>query len=116
MAIERRINLRLPVVWKATITRLNGEQIPGSTDNVARDGLNVILSKSIGVGESVTIDLVTKCAGQTCYFRMQGITVYIDPLQNNLGIAVGVALQSSDQRFEALVIDLESKHTGLSQP
>ncbi|HEY5717927.1 MAG TPA: hypothetical protein VIS52_05480 [Motiliproteus sp.] len=114
MAIERRANLRVPVVWKATITRLSGEQILGSTDNVARDGLNIILSKSLGVGESVTIDLVTKCAGQTCYFRMQGATVYIDPLQSNLGVAVGVALHSPDQRFEALVIELEQQHAGQS--
>jgi len=107
MGFERRTHLRLPVVWKATVTRINGEQLPGSTDNVARDGLNVILPKSLVLGEPVTVDVVTQCSGRTCYFRMQGVAVYTDSLQANLGTAVGLRLLEPDPGFEALILTLE---------
>lgn len=103
MASERRQYARIPVVWKATITRLNGEQLPGSTDNISADGINVILTKDLVIGEPVTVDLVTHgSAGLGCY-RLQGVAVYLDPLNGNLGVATGLRLLQSDTAYDALV-------------
>jgi len=112
MTFERRKHLRMPVVWKATVRRISGEQLPGSTDNVSRDGLNVILPKALLLGEPVTIDVITQCLGQTCYFRLDGVIVYAEALADNLGVAVGLRLLQPDGRYEALIGALEQGPSG----
>ena len=92
MVVERRMMYRLQVVWKATITRLNGEQLSGSTDNVSEKGMNVILEKQLVMGEPVKIEVVSKCTGQLCYFTLDAVIVYNDSLEFNLGTAVGLRL------------------------
>ncbi len=96
MITEQRQKTRLNVVWKATLTRLNGEQLPGSTDNVSEDGMNVILDKELVMGEPVRIEVVSKCTGQLCHFRLEGVIVYNRPLGSNMGIAVGLRLMQPD--------------------
>ncbi|WP_207062394.1 PilZ domain-containing protein [Motiliproteus sp. SC1-56] len=108
MAIDRRGFSRLHVVWKATLTRLNGEQFPGSTDNVSQDGLNVIVDCSLVLGEPIKVDLVSPCRGRTCFFRLDGVVVYDKPLGNNLGRAVGLRLLEADPNYLRLVRQLEA--------
>ncbi len=92
MNINRRNQCRLHVVWKATLTRLNGEQLPGSTDNVSESGMNVILGKALVMGEPVRVEVVSKCTGQLCYFTLDGVIVYNHGLESNMGTAVGLRL------------------------
>ncbi|WP_210397027.1 PilZ domain-containing protein [Motiliproteus sediminis] len=103
MISERRQHARIPVVWKATITRLNGEQLLGSTDNVSVDGINVILNRDLVLGEPVRVDVVTRCAAGVGCFRLQGVAVYVESLQHNLGVAVGLRLLDVDGRYSQLV-------------
>lgn len=103
MISERRRHGRIPVVWKATITRLNGEQLLGSTDNVSVDGINVIINRELVIGEPVRVDVVTRCATGIGCFRLQGVAVYVDPLNDNLGVATGLRLMDVDGRYTQLV-------------
>ncbi|MEH6822950.1 MAG: PilZ domain-containing protein [Motiliproteus sp.] len=103
MGTERRGIGRVRVVWKATLTRLNGEQLPGSTDNVSVDGVNVIVAKPLLVGESVRIDIISICPQGTCYFRLQGVAVYSRMLDLNLGSAVGLRLIDPVDSYARLV-------------
>ena len=107
MVNERRGYHRAQVVWKATLTRLNGEQLPGSTDNVSSDGLNVILDKELVLGEPVRIDIVTPCRHGTCFFKLDGVIVYSNALEHNLGNAVGLKLLEPDTRYLQLVEALD---------
>ncbi|MEH6625136.1 MAG: PilZ domain-containing protein [Motiliproteus sp.] len=99
MNTNRRKLCRLHVVWKATLTRLNGEQLPGSTDNVSEVGMNVILNKTLVMGEPVRVEVVSKCSGQLCYFRLDGVIVYNHDLDSSLGIAVGLRLMDPCQQY-----------------
>lgn len=112
MTDERRGYPRLHVVWKATVTRLNGEQLAGSTDNVSRDGLNVIVDRSLVLGEPVRVDIVSSCRGRTCYFRLEGVIVYDHRLESNLGHAIGLRLLEPDNHYLHLVQDLEPEGAG----
>ena len=105
---EQRGYPRLHVVWKATVTRLNGEQLAGSTDNVSREGMNVIVDRSLVLGEPVRVDLVSAChGGQTCYFRLQGVIVYDRCLESRLGHAIGLRLLDPGNGYLHLVQGLE---------
>ncbi|MCW8887110.1 MAG: PilZ domain-containing protein [Motiliproteus sp.] len=92
METEKRQQCRLHVVWKATLTRLNGEQLPGSTDDVSESGMNVILDKELVMGEPVSVEVVSKCTGQLCYFMLDGVIIYNRDLDSNMGFAVGLRL------------------------
>lgn len=98
---------RIHVVWKATLTRLNGEQLPGSTDNVSIDGVNVIVPKPLVLGEPVQIDIITSCRHGTCYFKLQGVTVYSRVLDLNLGNAIGLQLLDPLDSYAQLVRSLD---------
>lgn len=107
-ANERRGFWRLHVVWKAMITRLNGEQLAGSTDNVSQAGLNVIVDRPLLLGEPVRVDIVSSChGGQTCYFRLEGVIVYDHRLESNLGHAIGLRLIDPGIGYLHLVEELE---------
>ncbi len=99
MNINRRNQCRLHVVWKATLTRLNGEQLPGSTDNVSESGMNVILGKSLVMGEPVRVEVVSKCTGRLCYFTLDGVIIYNHDLDSNMGTAVGLRLLDPEQNY-----------------
>lgn len=103
MDTQRRGVGRVRVVWKATLTRLNGEQLPGSTDNVSADGVNVIVAKPLVLGEPVQIDIITRCQHGTCYFKLQGVAVYSRSLELNLGNAVGLRLLKPVDSYTRLV-------------
>ncbi|WP_421866797.1 PilZ domain-containing protein [Motiliproteus sp.] len=105
---ERRRHSRLSVTWKATIVRLNGEKLPGSTDNVAPDGLNVILSKELVLGEPVRIELVTPRCHGTRFFKLDAVIVYSRQLEHNLGHAVGVRLLQPGQCYQQCLLQLET--------
>ncbi len=98
---------RVPVVWKATLVRLNGEHLSGSTDNVSAEGLNVIVAKELVVGEPVRVDIVTPCRHGTCFFKLDGVVVYLQPLQQNLGYAVGFKLLQPVPPYVQLVQSLD---------
>ena len=101
MDAEGRSIDRVHVVWKATLTRLNGEQLPGSTDNVSEQGMNVILGKALVVGEPVQIEVVSKCTGMVCYFTLEAVIVYSNFLDSRLGSAIGLRLlKPCDQYIE----------------
>ncbi|OMH28366.1 PilZ domain-containing protein [Motiliproteus sp. MSK22-1] len=101
MVTESRSIDRVHVVWKATLTRLNGEQLPGSTDNVSEQGMNVILGKALVVGEPVRVEVVSKCTGMICYFTLEGEIIYSNFLESRLGSAIGLRLlKPSDQYIE----------------
>lgn len=108
MNTERRDFGRVRVVWKATLTRLNGEKIIGSTDNVSADGLNVIVAKPLVLGEPVQIDIVTSCRNGLCYFKLDGVTVYSEALDFNLGNAVGLRLVRQVEAYSQLVNSLDA--------
>ncbi|MEH6470271.1 MAG: hypothetical protein V7752_03380 [Halopseudomonas sp.] len=107
MKTECRGTGRVQVVWKATLTRLNGEQLPGSTDNVSADGVNVIIAKPLVLGEPVRIDIVTPCRHGTCYFKLEGVAVYSHSLDNNLGNAIGLRLLKPTGSYLGLVQSLD---------
>ena len=99
----RRKLARVPVVWKATLVRLNGEHLSGSTDNVSTEGLNVIVGKELVVGEPLRIDIVTPCRHGTCFFKLDGVVVYSQSLQQDLGFAVGFKLLQPVEPYARLV-------------
>lgn len=107
MSAERRDIGRIHVIWKATLTRLNGERLAGSTDNVSAEGVNVIVSKPLVLGEPVQIDIVTSCGQGTCYFKLRGMAVYSHVLDMNLGHAVGLRLLKPLLAYTELVGSLE---------
>ncbi|MEH6651582.1 MAG: PilZ domain-containing protein [Motiliproteus sp.] len=93
-----RKQVRMPVVWKATLVRLNGEHLSGSTDNVSTAGLNVIIAKELVIGEPVRMDIVTPCRLGTRFFKLDCVVVYQKGLEQNLGYAVGFKLlQPADE-------------------
>jgi hypothetical protein len=104
----RRKLPRVAVVWKATVVRLNGEHLAGSTDNVSADGLNVIVAKELALGEPVRVDIVTPCRHGTCFFKLDVVVVYLRPLQQNLGFAVGFKLLQTVEPYVQLVRSLDS--------
>lgn len=107
MDTERRGIGRVRVVWKATLTRLSGEKLPGSTDNVSVDGVNVIVARPLVVGEAVGIEIITSCRLGTCYFKLQGVAVYSRMLDLNLGSAVGLMLLKPEDSYVRLVCSLD---------
>ncbi len=94
---------RVRVVWKAALTRLNGERFSGSTDNVSVTGLNVIVGRGLVLGEPVKIDMVTSCRQGTCYFKLEGVVVYSRQLDQGLGHAVGLQLMCPVASYLELV-------------
>ncbi len=103
MSAERRCSKRRHVVWKAIISRLNGEQFMGSTANVSDDGMFIIIDKPLIAGERLHVDVVSKCTGRACFFSLQGNVVYNKPLDSNLGNAIGVRLENPDQAYVDMI-------------
>lgn len=112
---ERQSN-RIGVVWKATLTRLNGEQLPGSTDNISAAGVNVILSRQLVVGEPIRVQLVFRCSGQLCCYDMPAAVVHIESMADNLGYAIGLRLLEPDANYVAHFSQLSElqKHRNLA--
>ena len=108
MVEERRTQRRVRVVWKATLTRLNGEQLLGSTDNVSIDGANVIVAKSLVLGEPVRLEIVTPCRNGTCFFRLDTVVVYDRALDDNLGHAIGLRLLQQEAGYRQAIESLDS--------
>lgn len=104
-----RKQLRMPVVWKATLVRLNGERLSGSTDNISTTGLNVIVAKELVIGEPVRVDIVTPCHMGTRFFKLDGVVVYLRGLDQNLGYAVGFKLLQPTGEYVGFVEMLEQK-------
>ena len=107
MTAERRGNKRRHVVWKAIISRLNGEQFMGSTANVSIDGMFIIIDKSLVEGENLKINVVSKCTGRACFFSLTGTVVYNYMLGSNLGNAIGVRLLEPDDAYINMVSSYE---------
>jgi len=107
MTDERRRNNRRHVVWKAIISRKNGEQFMGSTANVSSCGMFIIIDKPLIEGESIDIDVVSKCTGRACFFSLTGNVMYNAELDSNLGTAVGLRLQDPDQAYVDMVDSYE---------
>lgn len=105
---ERRRQSRLSVTWKATLIRLNGEKLPGSTDNVGSDGINVILSKELVLGEPVRIELITPRCHGIRFFRLDAVIVYSNRLDHNLGHAVGVKLLQPGDCYQQCLLQLDA--------
>ncbi len=103
MSAERRGSKRRHVVWKAIISRLNGEQFMGSTANVSDDGMFIIIDKPLISGERLHVDVVSKCTGRACFFSLHGHVVYNRSLDSNLGIAIGVRLDNPDQAYVDMI-------------
>ena len=99
----RRKLARVPVVWKATLVRLNGERLSGSTDNVSAEGMNVIVTKELVVGEPIRVDIVTTCQHGIRFFKLDGVVVYQRTLQQSLGFAVGFKLLQPVRLYVQLV-------------
>lgn len=113
MVINERTGLRLGVVWKATLTRLNGEQLTGSTDNISANGLNIIIAQDLVVGEPVRVQLVHRCSGRLSCFDLQAVVVHVRTLADNLGCAIGMRLIEESPayqcHFDYLLDQLEHK-------
>ncbi|MEH6625135.1 MAG: PilZ domain-containing protein [Motiliproteus sp.] len=107
MSDERRYSKRRHVVWKAIISRLNGEQFMGSTANVSDDGMFIIIDKPLIPGERLHIDVVSKCTGRACFFSLHGGVVYNRLLEYNLGVAIGVRLEAPDQAYVDMINSCE---------
>lgn len=107
MVIEGRQSQRLGVVWKANITRLNGEQLPGSTDNISQYGVNVILAKELVVGEPLKLQLVYRCSGQLQCFDLHASVVYTERLASNLGNAIGMRFIEFNPAYESHFKELQ---------
>ncbi len=107
---EKRQFPRFDVYWKASIVRLNGERLVGSTDNISRIGVNIILPCRLIEGEPVEVELISLSQGQTNYFRLRGEVIYCTCLESNLGTAVGLQLLQPDDQYLALLIGLENQH------
>ncbi len=103
MTAERRGSNRRHVVWKAIISRLNGEQFMGSTANVSCDGMFIITDRPLFEGEMLGIEVVSKCTGRACFFSLSGTVVYNRQLESNLGTAIGLRLQSPEQAYVDMV-------------
>lgn len=104
-----RKQARVSVVWKATLVRLNGEHLSGSTDNVSTAGLNVIVAKELVIGEPVQIEIVTPCRTGVHFFRLDGVVVYQKELGQNLGNAVGFKLLQPGDDYAEFVQALERR-------
>ena len=104
MVVERRDIVRLDVAWKATVTRLNGEQLPGSSDNVSMSGINIILDKELVIGEPVELNLVAKSGGGINYFSLQGVVVYVRNMPDNTSLSIGFRLLVEDPLFQEYFI------------
>ena len=113
MTAERRGSVRRHVVWKAIISRRNGEQFMGSTANVSSDGMFVIIDKPISEGETLSIDVVSKCTGRACFFSLSGTVVYHCQLDSNLGTAIGLRLQDPDEDYVNMVNSYEPLQTAV---
>ncbi|OMH28367.1 PilZ domain-containing protein [Motiliproteus sp. MSK22-1] len=107
MTAERRGNKRRHVVWKAIISRLNGEQFMGSTANVSIDGMFIIIDKPLIEGERLDINVVSKCTGRACFFSLSGTVIYNYMLDSNLGNAIGVKLLNPDDAYVSMVSSYE---------
>lgn len=106
MASERRDTHRLAVAWRATLTRLNGEQLPGCTDNISASGINILLDKGLVLGEPVKIELIAKGQRGVCYFLLEGAVVYNECLEHGLGTSVGLRLLQESVEFSSLLDEL----------
>ncbi len=105
--LENRLFPRFDVYWKASIVRLNGERLLGSTDNISRIGVNIILTCCLTEGEPVEVELISLSQGRMNYFRLRGEVVYCNCLASNLGTAVGLQLLQPDAEYTALLTGLE---------
>lgn len=112
MVINERQSNRLGVVWKATLTRLNGEQLPGSTDNISATGINVILSRELVIGEPLRVQLVFRCSGQLRCYDMQAVVVHLEALADNLGYSIGMRLIEPEQSYQAHFNELLDRQPG----
>lgn len=111
MVIERRQSDRIAVAWKATLTRLNGEQLSGSTDNLSLSGVNVILTRELVIGEPLSLQLVSRCSGSLCCFELQVAVVHIKRLPKNLGYSVGMRLIAENPKYKSAFTSLRVKST-----
>lgn len=107
MVVERRKGFRMAVVWKAMVTRVNREQLPGSSDTVSTDGLNIIIGKQLVVGERVGIELVASNFGRVRYFSLVAEVVYSRELDCNLGLATGMRILKADPEYQYWLTLLE---------
>ena len=103
MTAERRVSKRRHVVWKAIISRRNGEQFMGSTANVSDSGMFIIVDKPLIAGEHLNVDVVSKCTGRACFFSLSGTVVYNRCLESNLGNAVGLRLLDPDPAYIEMI-------------
>jgi hypothetical protein len=98
---------RFSVVWKTTLIRLNGEELQGSTDNVSRHGLGVIIEKELVIGEPVKIEVAARSFGRTEFFKMEGVAVYLHKLDFNLGVGIAIRLLEEQESYNQLIDMLE---------
>ncbi len=108
MVSEGDSDVGLQVVWKATLTRLNGEQLAGSTDTIASNTMNIIVDKALVLGEPLQVQVVSKCSGRLCYFTLAGVVVYNRDLHGGMGFAIGLRLLEPCQAYTDFLQSISS--------
>jgi len=92
MPTDRRHSPRTPVIWKAQIDRPCGAHHHASIANVSVDGLEMIVDRSLPVGETLQLALIIRQPGSASFIRLAGRVCHCRCLAANLGCTVGVAL------------------------